>query len=241
MNGGDGGEARFESYAGGPAAIVALGPLAGAINITRCDLGQGGGNGLLIAGSNVTQILLDSCKVLDLGGEGVSIASQDTANVLITDNEIGNTGQIYFQQPAIVRLKGRSNITVQHNDVHSGSYGGIMIGWEHPGLPTPSPAVFKVRYNHVHDYGMGILSDFGGIYISSGSNVCEFVRPHDTCSNPTEVFHNLVRNGVYYNYGAEGIVSALASALAYHIGALTVRRTWICSTWTSRWLALTSV
>ena len=91
-----------------------------------------------------------------------------------------------------------------------------MIGWEKPGLPTPSPAVFKIHYNHVHDYGMGILSDFGGIYISSGSNVCEFDKPHDTCSNPTEVFQNLVRNGVYYNYGAEGVVSVLPSLLDCH-------------------------
>lgn len=120
LHGGDGGEARFGSYAGGPAAIVSLGPLASGVSLTRCELGQGGGNGVLIGSSNVTGVLVDSCKVLDLGGEGVSITNQDTADVMITDNEIGNTGQIYFGQPAIVRLKGRSNLTVQHNDVHSG-------------------------------------------------------------------------------------------------------------------------
>jgi hypothetical protein len=53
--------------------------------------------------------------------------------------------------------------------------------------------------------GMGILSDFGGIYVSSGSNVCEFHKPEDTCSNPTEIFSNLIHDGVYYNYGAEGV------------------------------------
>lgn len=109
-------------------------------------------------------------------------------------------------------MLARAKVDLTPRDVHR-SYGGIMIGWENPGLPTPSPAVFKIHYNHVHDYGMGILSDFGGIYISSGSNVCEFDKPHDTCSNPTEVFQNLVRNGVYYNYGAEGVVSVLLSLL----------------------------
>ena len=37
--------------------------------------------------------------------------------------------------------------------------------------PVTDP-VFQVEHNYVHDYGMEILSDFGGIYLSSDDNLC---------------------------------------------------------------------
>ena len=157
---GDGGEARFSAYAGGPVAVVQLGPEVSALTIVRCDLEHGGGSGLLIANPSVRGVVVQSSRLTDLGGEGISLQSQDTRDVLVADCEVSETGHIFMEQPAIIRLKGQSNISVINNNVHHGPYGGIMIGWEHPGEPTPSPAVFHVRRNHVHDYGMGVLSDF---------------------------------------------------------------------------------
>ena len=40
--------------------------------------------------------------------------------VLIADNVVGDIGRIYLQQPAIVRLKGKKNIVVEHNELHHG-------------------------------------------------------------------------------------------------------------------------
>jgi hypothetical protein len=148
---GDGGEARFHSYAGGPAAIVLLGPMATGVTIARCELQHGGGNGVLVEAAGVSGVAIDSSTIKDLGGEGISVSNQDTSDVLISNNEVGETGQIYMLQPAIIRLKGKSNIVVTNNNVHHGPYGGIMIGWEKPGMATPSSAVFHIRYNHVHD------------------------------------------------------------------------------------------
>ena len=39
---------------------------------------------------------------------------------MIADNVVGDIGRIYLQQPAIVRLKGRKNIVVEHNELHHG-------------------------------------------------------------------------------------------------------------------------
>ena len=37
--------------------------------------------------------------------------------------------------------------------------------WEDVTEPNREDYVFHVEYNHMHDYGLGILSDFGAVYI----------------------------------------------------------------------------
>jgi len=65
----------------------------------------------------------------------------------------------------------------------------------------PVDPKFRLRYNRVHDFGMGILSDFGGIYLSSDNNTCYNPEPND-CSVPTEVYQNLVYRGTHFDYGS---------------------------------------
>ena len=166
--------------------------------------------------------------------------------------ELLSAGKIYLKQPAIVRLKGRRNIVIEYNELHHGPYGGLLVGWMNPSLPTPSAIVFFARYNHVHDYGMGacgnaaffavpfsyycmkeqelprqardthtrqvdqnvftagILSDFGGIYMSSGDNRC-FEHTPDTCSLGIEIYSNVIRDGSHYNYGCQGVCESTTS------------------------------
>ena len=39
------------------------------------------------------------------------------------------------------------------------------VYWDDVTEPSREDYVFHVEYNHMHDYGLGILSDFGAVYI----------------------------------------------------------------------------
>ena len=61
---------------------------------------------------------------------------------------------------------------------HSSDY------WEQNGVidPTRDDYIFHIEFNHVHHYGLGIQSDFGGIYLA-GSLECENVPIEDVLAN----------------------------------------------------------
>jgi hypothetical protein len=95
--------------------------------------------------------------------------------------------------------------TVAHNLVRDTPYGGIMVGW-HSGAPrpaAPAPWRYNVSSNLVEDVGMGVLNDFGGIYVSMGAPgyKCE---DSDACYIPTLVHGNLVRRVTAYNWAGNG-------------------------------------
>ena len=58
--------------------------------------------------------------------------------------------------------------------------------------------------HEVHNYGMGTLSDFGGVYLSSADNLC-FQKEPPLCHLPTLVHDNYIHDCKRYNYGCQGI------------------------------------
>ena len=52
--------------------------------------------------------------------------------------------------------------------------------------------------------GLGVLSDFAGIYLSSESNTC-WEANSTGCALRAMVRHNLVHAGRHFDYGSEGI------------------------------------
>lgn len=66
----------------------------------------------------------------------------------------------------------------------------------------PIPPQFTISFNIVQDYGLEILSDFGGIYLSSDDNTC-FTK--GTCYLASTVHNNVVQHGRHYNYGSQGV------------------------------------
>jgi hypothetical protein len=163
--------------------------------------------------------------VQDTGGDGIATSS-DTSSIHLHHNRINSTGHISLWQPAGkrricqacdlrwlhyptllagIRARGQ-NILVEHNDVGYNPYGGILVGWQQgtvtPARGEPIDPSLVVQYNRVHNYGLGILSDFGGIYLSSNDNTCFNVS---TCYLPSLIFNNIVMHGRHYNYGSQGI------------------------------------
>ena len=71
-------------------------------------------------------------------------------------------------------------MTVANNDFSRASYMPVRIKgimphganyWRDKGVTEPArdDYVYHVEFNHIHDYGEGILSDFGGIYMGKSS------------------------------------------------------------------------
>ena len=74
--------------------------------------------------------------------------------------------------------------------------------------------VFKVDYNHIHDYGGDIISDFGAVYITS-SYPCdgaseEELRQH--CYTHARVYNNWLENSRAYANGAGYLYSDVSAS-----------------------------
>ncbi|XP_065832900.1 uncharacterized protein [Oscarella lobularis] len=175
------------------------------ISIVTCSVAQAGANGISILGKS-SDVQIDSCRVSDVGGDGISTATS-TSNILVNNSIVDSVGFYFLQQPAGIRVQGMDNITVQYNEVAHVPYGGILVGWQ-PGFgpdrqPDKNP-VFIIRYNHVHDHGMGILSDYGGIYVSAGVD-CWQPPIKASCNMATLIHQNIIHEAHCFNYGGDGI------------------------------------
>ena len=180
------------------------------VKFERVSVSDCGGSGWSMQ-TNVSRVTIVNCSATDLGGEGISITqSEGVADISITDSVVNNTALVYLGQPGSIVLRGERNITVERNNVSFSPYAGIKVGWQqegydaaHGSIGTVTP-IFNVAFNRVSDYGLGVLSDFGGIYISSDDNLC-FQRTPQTCYLPTRVHGNEISRCDHYNYGCEGV------------------------------------
>eukprot|EP01006_Ploeotia_vitrea_P054684 TRINITY_DN67918_c10_g3_i2.p1 TRINITY_DN67918_c10_g3~~TRINITY_DN67918_c10_g3_i2.p1 ORF type:complete len:683 (+),score=50.39 TRINITY_DN67918_c10_g3_i2:27-2051(+) len=229
LHGNDGGIARYHDYFG-PSALITLDKSAD-VELQKLRVGNSGMCGIQI--HTVSDVQITRCSVVDVGGDGIQMISSEAVNVLIAQNRVNDTGKIFMKQPAGIRLRGKGGIIAEHNEVQRNSYGGILVGWQRmpiSGLPYPTPLLFTVRYNYVHDYGLGILCDFGGVYLSSADNLC-FQKGQNHCSLPTYVYQNFITRGRHFQhkntgYGSNGIYMDEQVASVYmeknlitHVGA----------------------
>lgn len=206
--GAEGPAARETSYYISSAAVQLDAVMDVVLDQIRITLA--GASGLLLTDSAASNIEVTQAEITSVGGEALSVglSASGVQNVWIHDSVFNDTGRVFMMQPAIVRLRGAANISLEHCDVGFGSYGGVLVGWQR-GLPTPGQnapidPVFVVRANRIHDFGLGILSDFGGVYISSDNNVC-FQKSPDACATPTLVDSNVITLGKHFSYGSNGV------------------------------------
>ena len=212
---------RFRPYAS--VGLLSLSECQHA-TVHNCVIQHTGVAGLTI-GTNSSEVEVSNTVVQDTGGDGIGTSST-SSNIHLHHNLVNSTGHITLWQPAGawtfglvrilpttpnaclhagIRARGHS-VLVEYNDVGFCPYGGILVGWQ---LGTATPArgqpvdpSLVVQYNRVHDFGLGILSDFGGIYLSSADNTCFNAS---TCYLPTLIFNNIVMHGRHYDYGSQGI------------------------------------
>jgi hypothetical protein len=222
------GEWKPDARVGGEPSVLAAVMIDSATNATvaRVSLHAGASTGVAWGG-DVVGLLLDRITVFDAGGGGIGAVYNNNGNatdIVVSNCSVHDVGDVYVSQPAGIALGGRS-VAALHNKVYSVAYSGI-IGVQ-PGGPMPPhasmplnpapPPVFEIAYNNISDFGLGVLNDFGGIYIAVYGE-CWLTK---SCWLPTDVHHNLVARGAAYNYGANAFYSDQAlSGVALHHNVL---------------------
>lgn len=165
--------------------------------LSRCEF-RNLGNWAIEMGSGSYENRIESNRIHHVAAGGIRVHGGDegshpldrTGFIRITDNEIGYYGQVYPSAVGIFLKQSYSN-EVLHNHVHNGYYTGISLGWEW-GYQRSISRDNKIEYNHIHDIGMGLLSDMGGIYTLG-------VSPGTTIRN------NLIHDVEANRYGGWGI------------------------------------
>jgi len=193
----------------------------------------------------VSGVEVSGCVVADVGGRGFTTtlettgSAQDASNLLLTDSVIQGCGKVVTQQPYCVFISGKQNITVRNNDISDVPYSGIRV-WGH--FPTSSaaavafdaggPAVFTVVQNHVHNLGLGMLSDFGGIFVTTipGGKTggdCASAHGADYCNVLAVLDGNVVHGVRHHDHGGAGIYTDESSGRAN----ITNNLVFNCSGW----------
>lgn len=223
------GEWKPDARVGGDPSALAAVMVDGAVNATvaRVTLHAGASTGVAWGG-DVAGLTVDRVVVYDVGGGGIGDLYNNNENatrIVVSNCTVHDVGDVYVSQPAGIAVGGRS-VAVLHNEVYGVAYSGI-IGVQ-PGGPPPqagAPPDFEIAFNNISDFGLGVLNDFGGIYIA----VYGECWLSNTCWLPADVHHNLVTRGTSYNYGANAFYSdqALSGVSLHHnvlaaVGAVAI-------------------
>lgn len=178
-----------------PGAIYLRG--ARSVTIENCTVRRVGGYAIEV-GEGCRGVRIEGCRLYDLGAGGVKVGVQrvprlewervEFIDVLGNDIEVG--GRVFHSAVGIWVGQARF-VRVVGNRVSHLYYTGISLGWTW-GYGESFACCNVVEGNVVHDIGMGLLSDMGGIYTLG-------VQPG------TVIRCNLIYNVVAYQYGGWGI------------------------------------
>ena len=208
--GGEGARAGYWSYSAG----LEVGPHAAGAVVARVSIARGGANGVGIA-SDVQGVQLQRLSVADVGGKGVGALGSPASGASVSDfalanSSIAHVGGIFLGGAAAVDALGM-RARVLHNDLRDSPYSGVC--YQQPGGPSRGDAatpIVEVAYNVIAELGQGVLSDLGGVYVSTGSDGAPA-----TAWLAADIHHNLIANASCYSaggYGANGVYSDHATS-----------------------------
>ncbi len=155
------------------------------------------------------------CDMFDLGGGGVRLGDTDARlaaaapNVgnVISDNHIHDIGLVNAPAVGVLVFLSASNL-VAHNEIDHTFYTTISVGWSWGYADNPCRGNI-IEFNHLHDFGQGILSDMGGVY-TLGLQPGTVVRQNLIHDVNVSVYGGW---GLYTDEGSSGIV--LESNIVY--------------------------
>jgi len=164
---------------------------------------------------------IERSNLYDIGGHGIFTSfgnnKYEMNDIMVQNNQFHGCGMTNFWQPVCIWAGAKRNLTIRHNDF-AGPAPGIRIKglaplgkhyWADRNITTPTREDYNIHieYNHVHDYGAGILNDFGGIYLTALPN-CDGLSKEDNeakCYTYIHVYNNLVANANSYK-GSSGFL-----------------------------------
>jgi hypothetical protein len=177
------------------------------IKIENCEISSVGQYGVDIG------LRCHHCSVIhnrftDLGAGGVRLGTTIRSKTdefvsyhnIISDNFIAEGGKTAFGAVGIFAANCRFT-TISHNEVTRMKYTGISVGWDWGTGPNHCRDN-TIEKNYIHNIGMNILADMGGIYtlgVSPGTyirgNVIHDVWPYENSGR-----------GIYLDEGSVGYI-----------------------------------
>ena len=104
---------------------------------------------------------------------------------------------------------------LSNQDHGKGQNQGYGLGKDYWTEGSANDFVVNVEYNYVHDFGVGITSDFGAIKTGSKADICDSVDEaglEQSCYTYIKLFNNLVRDGWPYYCCANFLYSDTSSS-----------------------------
>ncbi|CAK8674994.1 unnamed protein product [Clavelina lepadiformis] len=191
-------------------------------SIYHCAFSNVGHTAIFLYNSS-TNVKIAGNSFYNIGYIAISTSS-GTRNLLIRRNTFEGCGVWNMFQPSCIHVRGMKKIIVKENRISYTPYAGMRIGSQQTfkqDYVREGEYVFYIEKNDVRNYGLGILNDFGGIYLS----------PNVACSGPeatstfchlhARVAFNTIHHSSAYYYGAHGIYGDLA------VSSLTVEKNWL--------------
>jgi hypothetical protein len=186
-------------------AAVEVGPYAANATLRNVSLSRGVADGVGVA-ANVDGLTLDRVAITDVGGKGVGPigdlgdAETTVRGFLLANSTIAHVGYVFTGGACAASPVG-AGARVLNNDLSDSTYAGVLM--QGPGGASRATApTLEVAYNRIYDYGQGIISDFGGVYLSSASD--EIAKTNWLAA---DVHHNWISGARNYpgGYGANGV------------------------------------
>ncbi len=137
-------------------------------------------------------------EMFDLGAGGVRVGEttvrsdqfDGTHHNVITDNHLHHLGLLYPPAVGVFIIQSGNN-RVAHNHIHDLFYTAVSAGWTWGYRDSPCHDNV-IEFNHMHDIGLGLLSDMGAVY-TLGPQPGTVVR------------NNLVHDVTSFTYGGWGL------------------------------------
>jgi parallel beta-helix repeat protein len=137
-------------------------------------------------------------EMFDVGAGGVRVgetavrtnAFDATHSNVITDNHLHHLGRLYPPAVGVLILQSATN-RVAHNHIHDLYYTAVSVGWTWGYRESPCRNNV-IEFNHMHDIGLGLLSDMGAVY-TLGPQPGTVVR------------NNLIHDVTSFTYGGWGL------------------------------------
>jgi hypothetical protein len=135
--------------------------------------------------------LVATSALYDLGAGGVRLgragASVSESEGHVVRDSILRDGGHVWQMGVGIMVQDAARVTLTHNEIHRFRYSGISTGWTWGYGPTVVHDVVT-SFNHIHEIGMGYLSDLA----------CVYTLGHQPGSR---IVNNLCSDVQSYNYG----------------------------------------